>query len=112
MTISEYTTRKAEMDQRFMRFLKELRLQRIFFKSTTKYPLKSDAGRGSYYNCRANFILNGFAFRDADAEELLHKCYPTLTWGYFDGLWRARGSRIRKTKNIPKITKPTQKYMT
>jgi len=110
MTISEYIRRSTEKDKHFMRFLKETRLQRIFFKSITEYPLKSDAKYSGNINSRPNFILNGFVFHDA--EELLHKCYPTLTWGYFDGLWYTKGSRIRKIKNILKITKPTQTYMT
>lgn len=110
MTISEYTRKKAEKDQRFMRFLKELRLQRLYFKCIKDNPNNTDAEKIQSRDQRGNLILHAFDFRPST--EHLRKYYPNLSWGYIDDVWYSNGARIRKTKNILSVTKYPQKYMT
>ena len=110
MTISQYRTRKAEKDQRFMRFLKELRLQRLYFKCIKDYPNNIDAEKIKTRNQRGNLILHAFDFRLST--ELLRQYYPNLSWEYIDDVWYSNGVRIKKTKNILSVTKHPQKYMT
>lgn len=114
MTISEYTTNLARKDARFMRFLKELNLQRIYFKSAKLYPQDVNITKQSkkYYTTRMNRIVNAFCIGNANTELVKHFPNATIDWNAIDTYWYQKATYIRKPKNLLKITNHLKTYMT
>lgn len=112
MTISEHVAEKARKDQHFMRFLKELNLQRLYFKCNKQYPKTQETytKSKSYFNARGNLIL--YALNFIGGNNVLKKIYPKLDWNLIDGEWYYKVSGQKTMKAMLKNIKQLQKYMT